>query len=342
MPDLSEQFRQHFGHREHLYGVLLAELADDLDADGVSARICREVRHTATRSDAIALRLLAGVFRIVLRGEAPDLAACYPCLGGTAPAEAAWPLLRPVLAAHEAELRAALDRPPQTNEVGRSAVLLLGLFEAVREHGLGRIRLLEPGASAGLNLNIGWYGFAGPGWSFGPADSVVHIETSAAGAVPEAIEIVQRRGCDLAPIDISSAPNRDYLTSFVWPWQLDRHARLAGAFAIAQQHPVPLDRAPAAAWLAEQLSIDPGPGVLTVVWESITRQYWPASEAAAVDALIASARSRIPLAHITMEGLPPVQGTDGYAVATHGPELRLDGRLLGRSHHHGPPVLLAS
>jgi len=71
-PSLPEQFRHHFGHRQHLYGVLLDALADDLDAGGVTARLCRGYEE-APRAAAVQLRLLAGIFRIVLRGDAPQL-----------------------------------------------------------------------------------------------------------------------------------------------------------------------------------------------------------------------------------------------------------------------------
>ncbi|GAA1792500.1 MAG: DUF2332 domain-containing protein [Actinobacteria bacterium] len=338
MSSLAEQFRRHFDHREHLYGVLLAELADDLEAGGPTAQICRDALG-ATRADAVHLRLLAGIFRIVLRGDAPQLRPFYPCLGGTEPAEKCWPVLRSVLPEYAEELRESLTLPPQTNEVGRSAALAVGLFEAIRHHGIHRVRLLEPGASAGLNLNVARYRFTGPGWAAGPADSQLALETEAVGIRPQPFEVVSRRGCDLAPVDIATVEGRDYLTSFVWPWQVDRHARLSAAFGIAAEHPVPVDRAPASRWIADQLSRPAETDVLTVVWESITRQYWPSEESTAVDAAIAQARERIPLAHITLEGLPPTQGTDGYAVVTHGPQLLVDGRLVARTHHHGIPIV---
>ena len=292
------------------------------------------------------LRLLAGLFRVVLRGEAPALARFYPCLGGTAPAEGVWPVAAPVLRAHVEELRGALALPPQTNEVGRSAVLAVGLFAAVRAAGVRRVRLLEPGASAGLNLNVDRYRVIGPGWAWGPDSSPLVLDSAAvldadSSAVPAALEIVERRGCDLDPVDASTPEGARYLTSFVWPFDLARHARLSSALAVAKEHPVTVDRASASSWLASQLA-EAQPDVLTVVWQSITEQYWPATESAVVRELVADARDRMPLAHLTMEGVPPRQTGGGYDILTHGPELRLDGRLIARSHHHGPPVILLS
>lgn len=338
-PPLPVQFREHFGHRAHLYGVLLAHLADDLEAGGPTASICSDVMD-AGRGDVVQLRLLAGIFRIVLRGDAPDLERFYPSLGGSADPEDAWPSVLPVLEAHADELREALRHPPQTNEVGRSACLAVGLFHAARRHSLRRVRLLEPGASAGLNLNVDRYRFAGKGWAWGPTDSPLVLDTEAAGVRPEEVEIVERRGCDLAPVDASDAEGARWLTSFVWPFDVDRHRRLAAALDVVRRHPVDVDRAPAAQWIAQRLAAEPDPGVLTVVWQSITQQYWPAPESAAVAEAIEEARSRMPVAHISMEGVPPRQASEGYSVEQHGPELRVDGELIARSHHHGPPVVM--
>lgn len=336
---LSEQFRHHFGHRDHLYGELLEHLADDLDAGGVTAEICRD-HLDAGRADAVQLRLLGGLQRIVLRGDAPQLVPFYPSLGGTADPSEAWPVVRPVLASYAEELRTALDHPPQTNEVGRSACLLVGLTEAVRRHGLRRIRLLEPGASAGLNLNLDRYRFTGPGWDCGPTDSPLVVEAGAEGFVPEEFDVVDRRGCDLAPVDASTDEGAAYLRSFVWPFDLDRTARLVGALEVARAHPVVVDRAPASDWIAEQLARPADPGVLTLVWTSITQQYWPAAETGAVDAAIEEARGRGPVAHVAMEGVPPTLASGGYVLDRHGPQTTLDGEVVARSHHHGPPVIL--
>ncbi len=58
------------------------------------------------------------------------------------------------MADHVEELRESLGTVPQTNEVGRSAALLATLFAASAVTGLSRVRVLEVGASAGLNLLV--------------------------------------------------------------------------------------------------------------------------------------------------------------------------------------------
>ena len=250
----------------------------------------------------VQLRLLAGIQRLVLTGRAPQLARYYPNLGGTEPAEHAWPDFEPVLREHVAELRAALEIAPQTNEPGRSVPLLVGLFDAVRRSGLTAVRLLEVGASAGLNLLVDRFFVAGDGWSYGPADSPLQLLDAVVGPVePEPFTVIERRGCDLAPIDAASEEGRLRLTSFVWPHDLHRFQRLRAALEVAAAYPVIVDEAPAAEWLTQQLAGPPEAGVLTVVWHSITRQYWPTAEVASVESILTEAGRRMPIAHIAME-----------------------------------------
>ena len=353
MKTLADRFRRHAAMMPAgLYRTLMFEMAGDWEAGGVVADICRDWVDAPTGA-IVQLRLLAGIQRLVLTGRAPELVRYYPNLGGQASPEQAWSDFEPVLRAHVAELRAALEIAPQTNEPGRSAPLLVGLFDAVRRSGLAEVRLLEVGASAGLNLLVDRFFIAGDGWSHGPADSPLRLPDAVLGAVtPVGFSVIDRRGCDLFPIDASSAEGRLRLTSFVWPHDQHRYERLRAALSVAAAHPVTVDRAPAAEWLAEQLADPPEPGVLTVVWHSITRQYWPLDEAARVDGLVAAAGDRMPIAHIAMES--PVLSTDrssdmqGYQpprltgwLAVPGVLTDAAPVLLGTVADHGVPVRLA-
>ncbi len=298
---LAERMRAHAGDSGHLYGELMRAMADDWDAGGPVRDICRGWE-TAPARTVVQLRLLAGLFRIVLTERAPDLVPYYPCLGGTAPPDQAWPAVREVLGRHVDELHTALDVAPQTNEVGRSTALLVGVFEAVRRSGLTKVRLLEPGASAGLNLLVDRFRFEGEGWAFGPVDSPLVMRDCFAGTVePSAFTVVERRGCDLAPVDPNRAEGALRLRSFVWPFHLERHDRLVHALALARHNPATVDRAGASAWLASQLARQPDEDVLTIVWHSITQMYWPGEESAAVDATLAAAMRRMPLGRVAME-----------------------------------------
>jgi hypothetical protein len=338
---LAEQFRDHFNGEHHLYWHLTRAMAEDLDAGGITAAVCAGWEGAAP-GDAVQLRLLAGVFREVLRGDADELRPFYPCLGGAADPSAAWPFVRRVMARSVDRLRADLHIAPQTNEVGRSAALLMGLTEAVRRTGMPRVRLLEPGASAGLNLLVDRFRFEGDGWSWGDHDSPVVIDqVGAQGFSPAGFEITSRRGCDLHPIDAGSAEGALQLRSFVWPFQVERHARLAGALEAARQHPVTVDRAGGAAWVERQLAEPVADDVLTVVWQSVTRQYWPKAETVALESLLRDARERgRPVAHIAMES-PESGGFDRVTDHSSGrPVIAVDGEVIGGCDYHGPPVRL--
>ncbi|UQX89641.1 DUF2332 domain-containing protein [Jatrophihabitans telluris] len=353
MATLAEQFRRHAEQMTGLYRVLLLGLAEDWDRSGVTREVCRDWED-APPSALVQLRLLAGLHRIVLTGRAPDLGRFYPDVGGRDDPGQAWPVAREVIGRHVAELRAALDIAPQTNEPGRAVALLVGLFDALERSGLHRIRLFEPGASAGLNLLVDRFRIEGSdpeAWGYGPLDSPLRLVDAVIGPVrPQAFTIVERAGCDLSPVDALSEQGRLRLVSFVWPDQLDRHARLQAALAIAADtvteadtiSAVHVDRAPAGKWLRQRLGTAPGPQTLTVVWHSVTRGYWPASEVQASSAAIAAAAERMPIAEIAMESSPESPGrTAELTVSIGGPGRSApEPRRLGAVADHGVPVRL--
>ena len=86
---LADRFRNHFGHTDHLYGALLAGMADDWEVDGVTREIFAGWEDAPARQFP-QLRMLAGLFRIVLRGDAPQLEGFYPSLGGDLDHDEAW------------------------------------------------------------------------------------------------------------------------------------------------------------------------------------------------------------------------------------------------------------
>lgn len=340
---LADRMRRHAGDAEHLYGHLMRAMADDWDTGGPVREVCAGWESSPT-GWVIQLRLLGGVFRIVLTGRAPELVPYYPCLGGRADPAEAWPVARAVIAAHVDELRKGLTIAPQTNEVGRANALLLGLFLVVERTRRSRVRLLEPGSSAGLNLLVDKYRFVNPGWTYGPTESPVVLSGAVEGEVrPIPFEIVDRRGCDVSPVDVTSEEGRLRLRSFVWPFHVERHQRLAGALAIAQDSPPVVDRNSAADWLEGRLSEYSPHDVITVVWQSITRQYWPTEEVARVESAIQAAAERSPIAHVSMEypetaAAYPAELTVSWSAGSEQPSLTHE--RLGTVGDHGFPVTL--
>ncbi len=322
-----------------MYGDVLDRVAADVRAGGVFAAILSGHEDDAGRL-AVPLRLLGGLHRLALGGGASNLRRWYPSMRGRWDAEAAWPDIVRAASDHADQLRAALDQPPQTNEVGRAAALIGGLLILAHRFALP-IRLFEIGCSAGLNLRADYFRYRYPGGQWGPADSPVTIADAWRGPLPPAaaLRIVERQGYDIAPLDATGRDGELTLLSYVWPDQPERLDRLRGAIGIARRVPAPLQRRNAVDAVA---GLSVAAGTLTVLWHSIMWQYLSADDQAAVragvDALGAQARTDAPFAHLTLE--PQRRNPDApveFAVRARcwpgG-----DDTLLAVCSPHGPPV----
>ena len=289
-----------------LYGDLLAQAADDLLAGGPVADVL--AGHLDTRpASVVALRMLGGAHALALSGQAPELAAWYPSAGGTLDTEpgspSAWKALRRTLARKRDAVRLWLDWPPQTNEVGRAAALIGGLLNITAQESLP-IRLVEVGASAGLNLRADQFCVSVDVGSYGDPHSPVVLSHGWQGAAPPdtGIEVVERIGGDLAPIDPATSEGQLTLTAYVWPDQAERLARLRGALTVAERVPADLRTESATATVGRIKLV---PGTWTVLWHSIFRQYLTEAQRAeladGVTALAAQATPRARFAYLYLE-----------------------------------------
>ena len=321
-----------------LYADLLSWAAADLRAGGPTLDVL-DGYLDGPQSSVLALRLLGAAHALALTGQAPGLASYYPSAGGTAspgPAGAdAWAALRQTLTEHRSSIRAWLRRPPQTNEVGRAAALLGGLRYLGAEAALP-VRLVEVGASAGLNLRADHFRVAGERGSCGPASSPVVLAGGWLGASPPEgrVEIVARTGGDLDPIDPATPEGGLILTAYVWPDQRARLERLRGALAVARAVPADLRRESATATLARTQLAD---GTWTVLWHSILRQYLDQAQRAelaeGVAALGAAATRTARFAYLYLE-----QSRAGGCPVTLTTWPGGRQRVLGVAPPHGLPV----
>ena len=300
---------------------LLDSATADLESGGPVWSVLQEFV-VEPRESAIALRFLAPVHRRVLAGELPELDRHYPSTGGDGDAEAAWPHFRQFLAGNAAWMREEVKRPCQTNEVGRSAALFGGFLEAAHR-ARKPLRILEIGASAGLNLRWDRYFYASAEGSWGDDSSPVQFTHAFEGPPPmnRTVEVVERKGCDLNPIDATTGEGALTLRSFVWADQLARLAQLDGAIEVARQTPVEIEAIGAGEFLERELAA-PRPDVATVVYHSVFIQYATDAEKARIAAAIAGGH----VFYLRMEPAYPLF------------EIRLDGELLGTSHAHGTHV----
>lgn len=321
-------------HGSALYAALLERAAEDVEAGGPVAALL-EGWEGHPLLDALALRLLGGIHRLVLAGEAPGLARHYPSAGGVADADAAWGELRALVSERAEALRPCLAEPVQTNEVRRSTVLLGGFLHVAARTGLP-LRLLEIGSSAGLNLLFDRYAYDLSGARWGDPRSPVRLAAPWRGTLPPlaaTLAVASRAGCDRSPLDVSDPAQRLRLESFLWPDQPERLALLRAAVAVAQVDPPRLARRSAAAWLGEVLA-EPTPGCATVVFQSVVWLYFSELERCEVTRLVEAAGLRAhesaPLAWLRLEG-----------ADLSGAELRLrswpggEDRLLAHTDYHG-------
>lgn len=343
MSTLADRLRDHavlVSGASPLLHALLSGAADDLADDGPVRTLLGPLEHDPPGS-VPGLRLAGALHRLVLQRQAPLLALHYPTAGGTAPPAQAWPAARATVAEHLDVLHELVRRPVQTNEVGRSAALLGGLA-LLSADGLP-VRLLEVGASAGLNLLADRYALRVGGVLRGDPASPVVLHEPWQGVLPpdRPVRVVERAGCDPDPLDPRRDEDRLTLTSYVWGDQPERFDRLKAALAVAAAADVVVERAPATAFLRRELAT-PRPGVRTVVWQSVVRQYLSPQERAGVDAALAEAGGRAtpdaPLVHLALEPALAEHELHRFRLTARswpgGQE-----RVLADADGHGPPVV---
>jgi hypothetical protein len=318
-----------------LYGRVLDAVVEDLRAGGVSARLLGG-RTDDPFGSALALRFLGAVHRIVLDGRAPALAAHYPSAGGQEGPDLATTFLA-TLEEHEPEISVRLEDGVQTNEVGRSAVLVGG-YATIRHRTALPLRILEVGASAGLNLRWDHFAYDTGRGVCGDPDSPVRFAGVWEGDPPDLpprFDVTERRGCDRNPLDATTPEGRLTLMSYLWPDQTERFARLEGAIEVARRVPASIDRADADVWVADRLTL-PLPGVATVVVHSIVLQYLPKDARARFRDAIHAAGQRAsggsPLAWLRMEPA----GARAELRLTTWP--RGEDRVLATAGYHGYPI----
>jgi hypothetical protein len=287
-------------------------------------------------ADALALRIAGALHLMVRTGRAGELAAFYPPDEKPWNAQTAGRAIEAAVTANLDFVRDMLTRPPQTNEIGRSAVLMPGYAEIARATGLP-LRILEVGASAGLNLLWDRYVYRYGERVVGAHDASVTVAAEWRGpwcGVERLPRVASREGCDRAPIDLAAQGAADRLVAYVWPEQSERLARLQAAVALALREKPAVTKADAVDWLERHLAA-PVAGVASVVVHTIVWQYFSKEARTRAKGLIEGAGERAtasaPLAWLSLEQYAPDQH----------PELRLvlwpggERRTLARTHPHG-------
>ncbi len=290
---------------------------------------------------ALALRIAGALQALVRLGKADTLSPYYADPFGSHDQAALGEAIAQTITANRTYIANFLTRPVQTNELGRSSCLLGG-FLTIAEATGKPLRLLEIGASCGLNLLWDRFHYDLTGLTWGPVESPVQLSIKWRGAAPALdapVHVAERRGCDINPLDVTNDDDVIRAESYIFPGQMDRLARFRAGVALSRTHALHLDRADAAHWLADQLA-EPRTGQCTVVFHSIMWQYMPIETQKRCTQAITDAGERAsheaPLAWLRME---PAQA-HGMPI----PEIRLDlwpggaSRRLALCHPHGADI----
>jgi hypothetical protein len=189
--------------------------------------------------------LFAAVHALLAEHSEDPLAAYYPTLGGTAPADpAAAELFRDFCLRHrDALLPTIRTRLVQTNEVRRSALILPAFSDIAAATGRP-LAVFEIGPSAGLNLNFDRYHYCYGQHEVGDPQSPLTLECEVRGVLPAIAipEVVARAGVDLNPLDVTDEGDIAWLRALLWPEHTDRRALLNAAIEVARQHPPTLHK----------------------------------------------------------------------------------------------------
>jgi hypothetical protein len=226
-----------------------------------------------------------------------------------------------------------LTRRTQTNEAGRSAILL-PLLAALPQP----LALLEVGASAGLCLYPDKYSYRygdhprldPPG---GPGAAVLACPVTGPAPIPDRVPtVVWRAGIDINPLDVRDPDDVRWLDTLIWPEHDFRRARLAAAVEVARADPPHLVSGDLNERLPELAAAAPEGATLVVFHSAVLPYLEPAGRARFVETV-----RGLPARWIANEGpgvfpvtVPP-SPEPGRALFL----LTLDGEPVAYSAGHG-------
>jgi len=325
-----------------LMARLLRVLATDIKAGGPVAELLKPFEGDPI-SSALALRVAGAFHRRALDNPTSSLAQLYPSCGGDGGAtlddDAVRRLLNDDLAAHSTHYARYLESPPQTNEVGRSAVMVGGYLLIAAETRLP-LDVCEIGASAGLNLGFDQFYYDLGGVTIGDPHSPVKLVPDWHGKpLPEVtpLNVRSRKACDIAPLDIALPETERRLASYIWPDQPERMARLTGATSLARSLDVKVEKASADDFVVRTLR-ERAPGGVLVIAHTIMWQYLPEDMRKDIEQTIheagAVATADAPIAWLRLEPRDPIDPPSLQLTLWPGGE----SRDLAIAHPHGSSV----
>jgi hypothetical protein len=296
--------------------LLCSLLADRLDESTlIGSRVLAWPGDPTGQGDALALRVCGALHSLARSGQEPDLTAVYPGAVPQVTPDDLWLAVHGAFERNPSHFETYLATAPQTNEVGRSAVLMCGFLEIAKRVGLP-MQLFEIGASAGLNLIADRYRYRFGDAQWGDPQAALLLEPQWQGPPPPVeadFRVAERCGCDVSPLNISIATERARLTSYVWPDQMDRLSRLETAIETALRDPPRLERMEAAKWVEQRIPETPDQsGRVRVLFHSVVWRYFSVETQQRIEAHMercgARAERDAPLAWLRFELIDTAPG----------------------------------
>jgi hypothetical protein len=296
-----------------LYRHLAFATADDPDLLAIVARV----------ENVPPMNIFLGAVKYLLEPH-HELAAWYPHLTATPlePSADATHAFRAFVLDHRDQIEhIGATRRTQTNEVGRSALIMPWLAQAATIW-KAPVHAVDLGASAGLNLCLDRFeyhysdGASGSDESSGHVDAPGHGGTLGHGDVKLACEnrggfdlprtlpsFASRTGIDLHPVDATDPDQARWLAALVWPEHTERLARLEAAISLRARTDITMVQGDAAQVLLDLDAMLPAGPML--VWHTIAVYQFSPVQRAALDAACEEIATR---RHIARVGLEPTAG----------------------------------
>lgn len=239
------------------------------------------------------------------------LARFYPSITGSAiPDEDPFPAFRRVCREHRAALRPRIEAGrTQSCVVQRCAVLLPAFAALPRVRAAeGRLGLLEIGPAVGLNLRLDHYRYvyegAGAALAWGAPEAKPALVCALRGdgrpPLPARLEVVARRGIELAPIDVDDPAALRWLRALIWPEHVERARAMDEALAVATRVPAEIEAGDATRDVEAALARLPGDAP-RVVFATQALYQIPAEGVEAMRAGLARASAETPVDLVTVE-----------------------------------------
>jgi hypothetical protein len=237
--DLAAVFTHFAENRCGTYAPLYARLGAGIAGD----RDLLAIAVNATPGQSPPDLMLAAVHYLLARDSGDPLASYYPSMVFTPAVGDPVPDFRRFCLQHRDELlRLVSSWRVQTNEARRCCYLLPAVMLVGRLAGRP-LALIEPGASAGLNLAMDAYAYAYGTWvKVGDASSQLLLRCGLHGPPQAPLhlpvpQVVWRAGIDINPLDPTDPQDAAWLRALVWPDHRDRVPRLTAALRIASCRP---------------------------------------------------------------------------------------------------------